>query len=133
MTSAFWRSTSWRSRTHSGKHTVRNLRLERRCVPLKGSGGGGSTPTTDGASKEAGDSENKEKQGESSGSPETEQQTEQASSTESEASSTGKQENPAKQTPTATTQTTQVPSTPPAEDTKCNAPARRLRKKLAKA
>ncbi|KAG2782953.1 hypothetical protein JG687_00004631 [Phytophthora cactorum] len=105
------------------------------CVPLEGNGGGGSTPTTHGSEKEAessGDSET-EKEGKSSGDSETKQE---APSTETEASSTGTQEAPAAQTPVATTQATQAPSTPEipsTADTKCNAPARRLRKKLTTA
>ncbi|ETO83056.1 hypothetical protein F444_02858 [Phytophthora nicotianae P1976] len=111
------------------------------CVPLEGSGGGGSTPTTQGSSKEAessGASEN-EKQAEASGNSDTKQDSPSTETKSTEGSSTGKQESPAAETPAATTQTTQAPSTPDApstpeapstEDTKCNAPARRLRKKL---
>ncbi|KAL3659209.1 hypothetical protein V7S43_015787 [Phytophthora oleae] len=127
------------------------------CVPLEGSGGGASTPTTQGSSTGEGASGNSETEQKTTDAPSTEQKTTEASSkgTQStevskeqapEASSTGEQspeasstgektpEAPAAETPAATTQSTQAPSTPEApgtEDTKCKAPGRRLRKKLA--
>ncbi|KAG1685441.1 hypothetical protein DVH05_008379 [Phytophthora capsici] len=122
------------------------------CVPLEGSGGGGaSSPTTQGSSTGTGGSGNDDTEQKTTDAPSTEQQTPEAPSTGSkpsetssneqqapEASSTGEKapESPAAETPAATTQATQAPSTPEApatEDTKCKAPGRRLRKKLASA
>ncbi|POM69170.1 Hypothetical protein PHPALM_14574 [Phytophthora palmivora] len=93
------------------------------CVPMEGSGG--STPTTQGSTTGAESSKDS-----------TEQQNTNAPLTDTQStggSSTGAQI-AVMETPVSTTQATSASSTPEApstKDTKCNAPARRLRKKLS--